>query len=57
MASRHPLRAASVPVLTIVAGIPAAPGTPSPFANRPYILLRSGYGDVLALTGVVVPGA
>ncbi len=41
--------------LTIVPGLPAQPGTPNPFAGRPYVILRSSYADALANGGVSVP--
>lgn len=42
-------------ILAIVSGLAAAPGTPNPLANRPYILLRHSYADALAIGGVTVP--
>ena len=42
-------------VLVISSGFAAQAGTPNPLAGRPYILLRSSYGDALAKGGVSVP--
>lgn len=42
-------------ILSIVAGIPAIPGTPNPLAGRPYLLLRWSYADSLSRGGVTVP--
>jgi hypothetical protein len=41
--------------LSIVSGFAAQPGVPNPLAGRPYILLRHGYGNALAIGGVTVP--
>lgn len=43
-------------VLVISSGFAAQAGTANPLAGRPYILLRSSYGDALARGGVSVPG-
>jgi hypothetical protein len=42
-------------MLSIVSGFAAQPGVPNPLAGRPYILLRHGYGNALAIGGVTVP--
>lgn len=42
-------------VLTIASGFPAQPGVPNLLAGRPYVLLRSSYGDILANAGIAVP--
>lgn len=42
-------------ILVISSGFAAQPGSPNPLAGRPYILLRSSYGDALANGGVSVP--
>ena len=42
-------------VLVISSGFTTGAGTPNPLAGRPYILLRSSYGDALAHGGVSVP--
>jgi len=41
--------------LSVVSGFPAQPGAPNPLAGRPYVLLRSSYGDTLSSAGVAVP--
>jgi hypothetical protein len=42
-------------ILAVVSGFPAQPGVPNPLAGRPYLLLRSSYGDTLSQAGVAVP--
>jgi hypothetical protein len=42
-------------ILSIASGLPAQPGMPNPLAGRPYVLLRSSYGDTLASGGINVP--
>jgi len=41
--------------LSVVSGFPAQPGVPNPLAGRPYVLLRSSYGDAISNAGVLVP--
>ena len=41
--------------LEIVPGLPVQPGTPNPFAGRPYVLLRHSYATALANGGIAVP--
>ncbi|HEY2466965.1 MAG TPA: hypothetical protein VGI45_03855 [Terracidiphilus sp.] len=41
--------------LSVVSGFPSQAGVPNPLAGRPYLLLRSSYGDTLANAGITVP--
>ena len=42
-------------VLSVIPGLAAQPGAPSPFAGRTIVLLRASYEEVLARGGVSVP--
>jgi hypothetical protein len=42
-------------ILSVIPGLPAQPGAPNPLAGRPYVLLRSSYGNAIARGGVTVP--
>lgn len=41
--------------LSVASGFPPQPGVPNPLAGRPYVLLRSSYGNTIANAGVNVP--
>jgi hypothetical protein len=41
--------------LAVISGFPMQTGIPNPLAGRPYVLLRSSYGDALSTGGITVP--
>jgi hypothetical protein len=41
--------------LSIASGLAVQPGTPTPLAGRPYIILRNSYANTVAQAGVLVP--
>jgi hypothetical protein len=41
--------------LSIVSGLPPAPGQPNPLASHSYVLLRTSFNDTISRSGVTIP--